>query len=134
MLQKIPICDFFLFTTTHRMLVVGSTFIHTPRSTPYGTTPIKTQIARCDHDDPPTDHSIVRNYPHRRAITFKPFSFSYQHPYASTDALAAPIPLSFQRPAPTTITDAQIHHFHLCNLGEAISPLIQTEPLPLPLE
>jgi hypothetical protein len=54
------------------------------------------------------------------------------------NASAAPVPLPFARPEPTTITDAGIHDFDHSRphsiRGEAISPPIRTKPLPLAFE
>ena len=98
----------------------------------------QTQIARCDHGDPPNDHAIVHNSAHRQAMAFKPFSTSSLHPCASTDASAASVPLPIARPQPTTITDTRIHDVDLSRprpiRGETISPPIFTEPLPLAFE
>jgi hypothetical protein len=58
------------------------------------------------------DHAIVHNSAHRLGMTSKPLSASSKLPYASTNALAVPVPLPFLRPEPRNITDTQIHNIH----------------------
>jgi hypothetical protein len=86
----------------------------------------------------PNDHAIVHNSPHSRAMASKPFLISPLRRYAPMNALEDSVPLSFQRPQPSSITNSRIHDFdnsrprRIC--GEAISPPICIKPLPLAFE
>jgi hypothetical protein len=63
---------------------------HTHSHTLALSTPLpQTQIARCDHGDPPNDHAIVHISPHCRAMASKPFLISPPRRFAPTNACSS---------------------------------------------
>jgi hypothetical protein len=62
---------------------------------------------------PSNNHAITHNSTHRWAMAFKPVLISSLHPRASTDVSASSVPLSFQCPQPSSITNLWILDFHL---------------------